>query len=173
MHRQIMCALAGQIVDHKNHNTLDNRRSNLRIGTQALNLLNRYPTEGCTSRYKGVFWFEANKKWVARFRKQHLGYYLYEKDAARAYNAAAYAAGGDWAYLNKIEGMSFEWSIKAPERVIKRRKSRYKGVRRRSRGSWEASLQYRCNRIVIGNYPTEDEAGEAYKRKCEELGLCR
>lgn len=41
MHRQVLGAKPGQEVDHRNHDTLDNRRSNLRIATRSQNCLNR------------------------------------------------------------------------------------------------------------------------------------
>lgn len=42
LHRLVMGAGKGQIVDHINHNTLDNRKYNLRICTQSENKLNSY-----------------------------------------------------------------------------------------------------------------------------------
>lgn len=41
MHRLIMDAPKGKVVDHLNHDTLDNRRVNLRVGGQRENLQNR------------------------------------------------------------------------------------------------------------------------------------
>lgn len=41
LHRFITGAQPGQIVDHKNRRTLDNRKSEIRITTQAVNQLNR------------------------------------------------------------------------------------------------------------------------------------
>jgi hypothetical protein len=46
MHRQLMDVWDTRIVDHVNGNGLDNRRENLRIGTQAQNCVNRKQTPG-------------------------------------------------------------------------------------------------------------------------------
>jgi len=40
MHRVITAAPRGSIVDHRNHDTLDNRRANLHVGTQVDNMQN-------------------------------------------------------------------------------------------------------------------------------------
>lgn len=42
LHRLLVGAEKGQVVDHINHNTLDNRKCNLRICTQSDNKLNSY-----------------------------------------------------------------------------------------------------------------------------------
>lgn len=90
-------------VDHFNHNTLDNRRANLRICTHGLNLANQRSTTG-QSRFKGVHWRKDRHRWRARIRINRkdysLGYYCHEEDAARAYDKAAIEAWGEFAYLN-------------------------------------------------------------------------
>ena len=41
MHRLIAGTPDGLVTDHRNHDTLDNRRANLRVVTQSVNMLNR------------------------------------------------------------------------------------------------------------------------------------
>ncbi len=68
MHRLILGLERGdkREGDHRNHNTLDNRRSNLRICTQQQNLTNQKPRSNGTSKYKGVTWDKHRKKWYAQ-----------------------------------------------------------------------------------------------------------
>jgi len=55
LHRFLLDAPHGFDVDHKNHNRLDNRRSNLRILTRALNLLNRRAALSRKAKTYGVY----------------------------------------------------------------------------------------------------------------------
>jgi hypothetical protein len=95
------------IMDHINHNRLDNRRENLRPATNSQNGANsRKRTKPCSSRFKGVCWDKAKKKWKAHIRvnrkRFHLGYFHNEWAAAQAYNFAAIYYFGEYAYLNKL-----------------------------------------------------------------------
>ncbi|MBN2271732.1 MAG: HNH endonuclease [Sedimentisphaerales bacterium] len=104
MHREILDIPPGMVCDHKNHNTLDNRKGNLRICTPAQNQYNQLPRDGGTSRYKGVRWHKDNCKWQAAIgynsRLIHIGYYEYEADAAIAYDDMAIELFGEFACLN-------------------------------------------------------------------------
>lgn len=80
------------MTDHINHNGLDNRRSNLRPTNHSLNAQNqRLRTDG-TSPYKGVSWSTQVSKWRVRIqvngKRVHLGDFVDELEAARAYDAA-------------------------------------------------------------------------------------
>ena len=109
MHRLILKAKEGELVDHINHNTLDNRRCNIRICTASQSNFNLRPkkrTAEIASRYKGVCWHTIGKKWSSYIGKhgkvKYLGLFMEEKDAAKAYNEAAKELFGEFAYLNKI-----------------------------------------------------------------------
>src|ERR1035437_3647324 len=102
MHRLIMGALPGQDVDHINHSGLDNRQANLRICTRSQNMANQRVRRG--TRYKGVSWNTADGAWRAHIkvsgRQRLIGTFASEEDAARAYDAAAVTAWGEFARLN-------------------------------------------------------------------------
>ena len=66
MHRQILNAPKGMVVDHKDGNGLNNRKSNLRLCTPAQNVRNRRPALGSSSKYKGVSRDKSRRKWLAR-----------------------------------------------------------------------------------------------------------
>ena len=103
MHRQLIKAPEGYVIDHINGNGLDNRRANLRLATVAQNAWNskkRNPRSG----YKGV-WFAADKGlWraaiVCHGKRLHLGYFSSKIDAAKAYDAAAIKYYGEFAKPN-------------------------------------------------------------------------
>jgi len=73
--------------DHIRHDTLNNRRSNLRIVTSRQNSSNL--ERECSSEHTGVSWCSDNCKWHARIqingKQVNLGRYMDELDAANAY----------------------------------------------------------------------------------------
>jgi hypothetical protein len=103
-HRVITGAGADDMVDHKESSqTLDNRRSNLRICSNALNQQNT-SGRGGSSRFKGVSWSARKKKWLVQFRhdgRYHfVGHFLDEEQAAKAYDVAIAPLAGEFARLN-------------------------------------------------------------------------
>ncbi len=105
MHREITNAPAGLLVDHKNLNTLDNTRTNLRLATRSQNQYNRKKIKSKTSsRFVGVCFHKKHKKWYAFIRYESkllwLGAFDNEIDAAKAYDAAAKKYHGEFARLN-------------------------------------------------------------------------
>lgn len=112
MHRVILDAKLGQLVDHQNGNGLDNTRQNLRIATERQNAQHRRKYAGVTlkggitSVFKGVSKHKQTGKFEAAIRvgkiKKHLGLYASEVEAALAYNVAAMSMFGEFAVLNPI-----------------------------------------------------------------------
>lgn len=104
MHDLIMGVRPGEMADHIDGSaTLDNRRSNLRVCSNAQNQQNT-GSRGGSSRFKGVSWSARKKKYLVQFRchgQYHfVGYFADEVAAAKAYDAAVAPLAGEFARLN-------------------------------------------------------------------------
>lgn len=96
LHREIMKAPRHMTVDHINHDTLDNRKSNLRVCTKAQNCLNRMGAQrNSISGVRGVWWHKNG--WVARitYRKK----FICSKRFKSKTKAAAYCKAAIKKYL--------------------------------------------------------------------------
>jgi len=104
LHRIIMSPPDDLQIDHKNKNTLDNRRSNLRICTHSQNQMNRGRTRANRSGYKGVGLEKGGKKYRARITANKKTHYLgsFEKpaDAGKVYKEAAKTHHGEYVRIN-------------------------------------------------------------------------
>jgi hypothetical protein len=105
MHRAVMGVEDERVVDHQNHNGLDNRRRNLRIATWTENCWNKRKANfNSSSQYKGVMWDKRRGKWQAMIgynsKKIFIGYFDDEETAAKAYDAKAKELYGQYAAVN-------------------------------------------------------------------------
>ena len=112
MHRFLLKASKGQIVDHINRNGLDNRRSNLRFCDKKENAFNSPKQRGnYSSKFKGVSFLKSDNRWIAQIcagprmkngesQCIYLGCFLNEEKAAICYDKAALKYFGEFAYTN-------------------------------------------------------------------------
>lgn len=103
MHRLITNPEEGMVVDHINHNGLDNRRDNLRVCTQSQNICNHNrKRSNSNSGYVGVSkkprGYQAHI--TIRGRYINVGFFQDAEEAARARDEAAIKYHGEFAYLN-------------------------------------------------------------------------
>lgn len=104
MHRLILGAKPGEQVDHRDHDGLNNRRSNIRTATKIQNMGNMMPNTGSSSKFKGVYIDKSTGRWKVAIqvnkRPIYLGKYQDETEAARMYDTAALKHFGDFALTN-------------------------------------------------------------------------
>ncbi len=131
MHREILGLKKDEkiMVDHKNINSLDNRKENLRLANIQQNGFNRpKPVMRCTSRFKGVLQRKNETKWTARikFNGRHveLGSYADEEKAASVYNFASRIFFGRYRHENEgVEELALSEQVRIfnkAERYIER-----------------------------------------------------
>lgn len=87
IHRALAKPPKGHMVDHKNGNSLDNRKENLRIVTNRENMLNTSVHR--SGRLFGAIFHKKANKWMSQIRvnkiKKHLGMFKTEHEAHQAY----------------------------------------------------------------------------------------
>ena len=106
MHRVVLERIIGrklqknEVVDHINHDSLDNRRCNLRVATIRQNAQNMRVRSDNTSGYKGVYKHSKGgfvaQIWV-KSEHRYLGYFATPELAHEAYCKAAEQYFGEFA----------------------------------------------------------------------------
>jgi hypothetical protein len=101
LHRIVTDCPDELVVDHISHNTLDNRKANLRVCTQkenARNIKQRKSLSGCT----GVIWSSRYRKWQVEIRsddgRHYLGRYKDLNEAIKIRKEAEQKYFGEFAY---------------------------------------------------------------------------
>lgn len=102
MHREILGISDSKVkIDHKNHNGLDNQKSNLRPASNSQNRANS-KIKIHSSQYKGVHW--SQNRWYASIsengRCKYLGSFISEIEAATIYDKEALRIFGEFANVN-------------------------------------------------------------------------
>lgn len=102
LHRFILSAPEGLLVDHENLNGLDCQRHNLRTCNKFQNQQNRGKNDNNTTGYKGVY--RTHEKFFAQIyangKRIYLGVFPTAIEAAHVRDEAAKQHNGKFAYLN-------------------------------------------------------------------------
>ncbi len=105
MHRMILKPLPDQLVDHRDHNKLNNQKYNIRIVNKEQNVHNQHKRRNTNNTYKGVQFKKKLGLYNSRCRINHedhdLGFYKSEIAAAYAYNKKAKELS-EYALLNEL-----------------------------------------------------------------------
>lgn len=168
IHRAIMRAPKGSIVDHINGNKLDNRRCNLRFATKSQNNMNCHVARG-VSEFKGVVWAKRKNggMWRARIvvggKAIHLGSYKTDVEAAKAYNNAALKYFGEFAKPNDLTLAKSDKVGSDRTQIERRNPHGFKGVTYNKRDKrWVAQLIHKKVRVLNKNFSTPEDAARAY-----------
>lgn len=179
MHRLVTDCPTDMLVDHANHNTLDNRKSNLRICTGTQNQGNKFVRSDSSTGYKGIMWDDFRKRWLVAVKHKDYGKisgrFKSLKDAVDFYNENALEMFGEFALLNQYNPDD-EREISLIDRrhsmtykKDKGKTSRYRGVdydihadAGKNGKRWRAQICSNYKKIGLGRFETEREAALAY-----------
>ena len=106
MHRYLMDASKGVVVDHINHDTTDNRKKNMRCVSQSRNMQNAKNNRRNVDGVKGVTWDKKWGKWFSRItvnkKTLYLGNFATFDEAVAARKAAEEKYFGKYSYDNSM-----------------------------------------------------------------------
>ncbi len=168
LHRYILDAKDGLVVDHINHDTLDNRKSNIREVPVLINNQNQKGarTDNKSSGLRNVYWNKKRQKWVGKFslngKFQHVGFFETVEEANKAVKRAR-------AKLMKGSLDALELTVPEDENVLydpnkpasTNRTSGVKNVHWHKRaGMWTVVVK----RVNYGSYETLEKASEVAEK---------
>jgi len=104
MHREILGDNGDLFIDHRDNDSLNCQKYNMRHCTLQQNLMNQRPKKHGNSIYKGVSWNKSHGVFVAKIiingKNTYVKQSSNEIEAAKAYDEAAKIQFGEFAYLN-------------------------------------------------------------------------
>ena len=110
---------SNKVIDHINHNTLDNRKQNLRIVTRVQNQMNMSKRKDNTSGFTGVHFNKRSDKWMAtiqvNYKSINLGTFKNKEDAIEARKKAEEKYFGKESYNNSTTTMIANKLLKGEE----------------------------------------------------------
>ena len=179
LHRLIMgCTTGdGMVVDHINHDTLNNMKNNLRITTPAGNTRNSRISIRNTSGYKGVSYYKRDNLYLVSVKVNGKTYNAGRKkdliEAAKLYDMAAIGMFGEYACINFDRADYNKADIDKVLRdmsdgIYSSNTSGYIGVCKKAE-VWVANIQHKHKAHHLGSYKDPKEAAMVRDRKALEL----
>lgn len=175
LHRLLTNAPKGVKVDHKNHNTLDNRSENLRLSTSIENGQNREKAQADSKTgIRGIHWDERLKKWIAQAtinrEKIYLGTF---SEILKAQEAVELFRSKYMPFSNECNEQIKEININEVKEFAKQIRNSYKFGKSGIRGihwhkktqKWQVAFLVNGKKKYFGLYNTIDEA----KKRLEEV----
>lgn len=176
LHRVVIKAKKGEIVDHIDRNKLNNSISNLRIANHNENIHNQVKRKNTKNSYKGVKFIPESNTYESRCRMNgldlHLGTYSCEISAGYAYNKKALELSS-FACVNEfnLPEEYLEKILISHRRTypISEKKSIYPNVfwgKKRGRmkfGKWETFIIIDKLKIHLGKFISDLDAYNTYK----------
>lgn len=164
LHRWITDAPDGMVVDHFNHDTLDNTDSNLRVCTHEQNMQNlKSATERSKSGSLGVCWHKTSNRWRGTIKignkSLHLGSFERKEDAEEAVKYAR-AVHMPWSIEHKtIDLKEAEEKVYKKQRFRSEVRSGVKGISwNTKRGIWYIYFNKNNNKHYVGQTKSLEEA---------------
>lgn len=159
LHRYLMGATDPKIdIDHRDGNTLNNQRDNLRIATRTQNNANAKTPKDNRSGYKGVSFDKARGLWSASAGRVNIGRFDCKHEAARHYNKTAKELWGEYARLNVVDPM-FPTTGKSP--VNRNNTSGFAGVHLDGVGKWRSEIIRNGVKRRLGPFTNKEDAVKA------------
>lgn len=155
-------------VDHKDLDTTNNRRSNLRIADRYQNGINREIFHNNTSGYKGVHFSNGcyHARIIFQGDRKYLGAFTTALEAGYAYNKAALHYFGSYAWLNPITAEEADW-CELQLQIREASKPKYRGITQIRNGNFQAAVYLKDEagkrkRIHVGTFTEKETAARAY-----------
>ena len=169
----------GIYVDHINHNTLDNRKCNLRKTDASGNVRNTRKGRDNSSGYKGVSYYKRDNLYQAGIKCNGVSYNAGRvknaEEAARLYDMAAIKLFGEFACLNFPDAVYNQEEIdrvyqQMTDNIYSSNTSGYRGVFFNNKiNKWTAAVQHKNINYYLGLFCNPEEAAIARDKKALEL----
>jgi len=151
------------VIHHRDHNGLNNKRNNIVIVSLAVNNQHNFKSENCKSKYLGVgYSSKTTKKWSAQSSKVNLGLYSEEIEAAKIYDTYVYLKYGKEALTNGLVNYDDIKHIDINTLIYKKQRELPNNISKNKENTYRVRITYNGNNFISFE-PTLDKAKDKLK----------